>query len=117
MITIDHTTFKPNVTQIKDVTQDTMNSYGENPKFQFLRTSSIDSISNSNEEVNDRFFLSTENKSEQPFYGMPINEPHSDPELAVKKKNSLNTTGNNSSSPNSKLGSVRDSSASIVSIL
>ncbi len=103
MITIDHTTFKPNVTQIKDVTQDIMNSYGENPKFQFLRTSSIDSISNSNEEVNDRFFLSTENKSEQPS-------------VKKKKRNSLNTAGNNSSNPNSKLGSVRDSSASIVSI-
>lgn len=30
------------VTKIKDVTQDIMNSYGKNPKFQFLRTSSTD---------------------------------------------------------------------------
>ena len=33
------------VTKIKDVTEAIMNSYGQSPKFQFLRTSSIDSIS------------------------------------------------------------------------
>lgn len=75
-----------------------------------------DNIRNSNEEVNGKFSFAAENKGEQPFYGMPINELHSDPELAIKKRNSLNTAGNNSSNPNSKLGSVRDSSASIVSI-
>lgn len=32
------------VTKIKDVTEAIMNSYGNNPKFQFLRTSSKDSI-------------------------------------------------------------------------
>ena len=40
------------VTKIKDVTQDIMDSYGDNPKFQFLRTSSMDSVYNLGGAVN-----------------------------------------------------------------
>lgn len=46
------------VTKIKDVTQDIMNSYGENPKFQFLRTSSMDIVSTEGEKVNPKFSIS-----------------------------------------------------------
>ena len=46
------------VTKIKDVTQDIMNSYGENPKFQFLRTSSMDIVSSEGEKVNPKFSIS-----------------------------------------------------------
>ena len=38
----------------EDVTQDIMNSYGQSPKFQFLRTSSVDSIRNSHGNVKAR---------------------------------------------------------------
>lgn len=41
------------VTKIKDVTEDIMNSYGQNPKFQFLRTSSTNSISQKEENATD----------------------------------------------------------------
>lgn len=41
------------VTKIEDVTQDIMSSYGKNPKSQFLRTSSEDSIRNPNGNVNN----------------------------------------------------------------
>lgn len=39
------------VTKIKDVTKDIVNSYGETPKFHFLRTSSIDNMPQSPENV------------------------------------------------------------------
>lgn len=39
------------VTKIKDVTQDIMSSYGQNPKSQFLRTSSTNSISETGENT------------------------------------------------------------------
>lgn len=41
------------VTKIKDVTEDIMNSYGQNPKFQFLRTSSTNSVSQKEENATD----------------------------------------------------------------
>ena len=44
--------FGENNTKIKDVTEDIMNSYGKNPKFQFLRTSSIDNIHDAQENIN-----------------------------------------------------------------
>lgn len=40
------------LTKIKDVTEDTLNSYGQNPKFQFLRTSSMDNLSQMNPKSN-----------------------------------------------------------------
>ena len=43
------------VTKIKDVTQDIMSSYGKNPKSQFLRTSSMNSIRSESENVNKKF--------------------------------------------------------------
>ena len=46
------------VTKIKDVTQDIMSSYGENPKSQFLRTSSKDIVSNEGGKVNPKFSIS-----------------------------------------------------------
>lgn len=46
------------VTKIKDVTQDIMSSYGENPKSQFLRTSSTDIVSTEGEKVNPKFSIS-----------------------------------------------------------
>lgn len=49
------------VTKIKDVTQDIMSSYGENPKSQFLRTSSTNSIRNSDGIVNSKKSLSFDN--------------------------------------------------------
>ncbi len=51
------------VTQIKDVTQAIMSSYGKNPKSQFLRTSSIDSIRDPQEEVNKKFSVSSEGET------------------------------------------------------
>ena len=48
------------VTKIKDVTQDVMSSYGNNPKSQFLRTSSADIVSNDGEKVNPKFSISAE---------------------------------------------------------
>lgn len=47
------------VTQIKDVTQAIMSSYGDNPKSQFLRTSSMDSIRDPEEDVNGKNSLSS----------------------------------------------------------
>ena len=43
------------VTKIEDVTQDIMSSYGNNPKSQFLRTSSIYSLSESDQNVNTEY--------------------------------------------------------------
>ena len=40
-------------TKIKDVTQDIMSSYGENPKSQFLRTSSTNSVSQNEENASE----------------------------------------------------------------
>jgi hypothetical protein len=45
------------VTKIKDVTQDIMSSYGKNPKSQFLRTSSTNSISNTEQKSNIKYSL------------------------------------------------------------
>lgn len=45
------------VTKIEDVTQDIMSSYGQSPKSQFLRTSSMDSIRNSEPDVKKKFSL------------------------------------------------------------
>lgn len=42
------------LTKIKDVTEAIMNSYGENPKFQFLRTSSNSSISQNKEKATEK---------------------------------------------------------------
>ena len=42
------------VTQIKEVTQDIMSSYGSNPKSQFLRTSSMSNIRTWTEKVNGK---------------------------------------------------------------
>lgn len=39
------------MTKIKDVTEAIMNSYGQNPKFQFLRTSSTNSASRKEENA------------------------------------------------------------------
>lgn len=49
------------VTKIKDVTQDIMSSYGENPKSQFLQTSSMNSIRHDNRNVNERLSYEGEN--------------------------------------------------------
>lgn len=43
------------VTKLKDVTKDIMNSYGQNPKFQFLRTSSMDIISTDEQDSQEKF--------------------------------------------------------------
>ena len=48
------------VTKIKDVTQDVMSSYGNNPKSQFLRTSSTDIVNNEGEKVNPKISISAE---------------------------------------------------------
>lgn len=48
------------VTKIKDVTEYIMNSYGQSPKFQFLRTSSMDSVPQNQKNV-------TENSEKTPF--------------------------------------------------
>lgn len=45
------------ITKIKDVTEDTLSSYGENPKSQFLRTSSNNSISQTSKKDNEKFSL------------------------------------------------------------
>ena len=42
------------VTQIKDVTEAIMNSYGKNPKFQFLRTSSMDNVSQTEQKSTEK---------------------------------------------------------------
>lgn len=42
------------VTKIKDVTEDIMNSYGSNPKFQFLRTSSMNKKAPIEENSNEK---------------------------------------------------------------
>lgn len=43
------------ITKIKDVTEDTLSSYGENPKSQFLRTSSNNSIPQTDKKGNEKF--------------------------------------------------------------
>ncbi|MCI8348671.1 MAG: hypothetical protein HFE74_04435 [Firmicutes bacterium] len=48
-------------TKIKDVTKDTLDSYGQNPQTQFLRTSSTNSISNDNQKSNVKFSLKNKN--------------------------------------------------------
>lgn len=48
------------VTKIKDVTQDIMSSYGKNPKSQFLRTSSTNSISNTEQKSNIKYSIAGE---------------------------------------------------------
>ncbi len=48
------------VTKIEDVTQAIMDSYGETPKFQFLRTSPMNSISAPESNVNKRFASQTD---------------------------------------------------------
>ena len=45
------------VTKIKDVTEAIMSSYGKNPKSQFLRTSSMNSIRNPEADVKEKFSL------------------------------------------------------------
>lgn len=45
------------ITKIKDVTEDTLSSYGENPKSQFLRTSSNNSIPQTDKKGNEKFSL------------------------------------------------------------
>ena len=50
------------VTKIKDVTQDVMSSYGKNPKSQFLRTSSIDIISQNEENATSTYSLSEDSQ-------------------------------------------------------
>lgn len=49
------------LTKIKDVTKDTLDSYGQNPQTQFLRTSSTNSISNDNQKSNVKFSLKNKN--------------------------------------------------------
>ena len=51
------------VTKIKDVTQDIMSSYGKNPKSQFLRTSSTDSLSQNEEKATENVKTSAYPKS------------------------------------------------------
>lgn len=48
------------VTKIKDVTKDTLDSYGEKPQTQFLRTSSINSISNTEQKSNIKYSIAGE---------------------------------------------------------
>lgn len=57
-----------NVSSLKDVTEDIMNSYGQNPKFQFLRTSSTDSISPNQKNATGKIqhSLSKENRNIAP---------------------------------------------------
>lgn len=45
------------ITKIEDITEITLSSYGENPKSQFLRTSSNNSISQTNKKDNEKFSL------------------------------------------------------------
>ena len=52
------------VTQIKDVTQAIMSSYGKNPKSQFLRTSSMNSIRNPERNVNTTNSRSMQKKTD-----------------------------------------------------
>lgn len=47
------------VTQIKNITQDIVSSYGDNPKSNFLRDASMDSIRGSEQNVNEKFSLRT----------------------------------------------------------
>ena len=60
------------VTQIKDVTQAIMSSYGPNPKSQFLRTSSMDSIRNSEGNVNNQNSLSAQGQVETDGQGWQV---------------------------------------------
>ena len=53
------------VTKIEDVTQAIMSSYGQSPKSQFLRTSSMDSIRNSEPDVKQKFSLSEDTVSKK----------------------------------------------------
>lgn len=48
------------VTKIKDVTKDTLDSYGEKPQTQFLRTSSTNSISNTEQKSNIKYSIAGE---------------------------------------------------------
>lgn len=59
------------VTKIKDVTEAIMNSYGQSPKFQFLRTSSNNSISQSQQNATGKIqhSLSKENRNIAPIDG------------------------------------------------
>lgn len=41
--------------KIEDVTEDTLSSYGENPKSQFLRTSSMNSVAQTGKKDNKNF--------------------------------------------------------------
>ncbi len=61
------------ITKIEDVTQDIMDSYGKNPKFQFLRTSSMNSISKTNENVNRN-----SERKEQQFAIIRLSNPSPD---------------------------------------
>lgn len=45
------------ITKIEDITEITLSSYGENPKSQFLRTSSNNSIPQTNKKDNEKFSL------------------------------------------------------------
>lgn len=45
------------ITKIEDITEITLSSYGENPKSQFLRTSSNNSISQTGKKDNEKFSL------------------------------------------------------------
>lgn len=45
------------ITKIEDITEITLSSYGENPKSQFLRTSSNNSISQTSQKDNEKFSL------------------------------------------------------------
>ena len=45
------------ITKIEDITEITLSSYGENPKSQFLRTSSNNSISQTSKKDNEKFSL------------------------------------------------------------
>jgi len=79
------------VTKIKDVTQDVMSSYGQNPKSQFLRTSSTDSIRNPGETVNKK----VSGKERGIYYTtkdgkvLPVNQAEKDGKLALKDKQSV----------------------------
>ena len=39
------------ITEIENITQDIVDSYGENPKFNFLRDASMDIIRNDSEKI------------------------------------------------------------------
>ena len=60
------------VTQIKDVTQAIMSSYGSNPKSQFLRTSSMNSIRNPRGNVNNPNSLSAQGQAENGGKGWQV---------------------------------------------